>query len=123
MPQRNRPRNLTGLSKNLRQRDDGRFYWHWDPKFLMRNPQLDPSLLFARIAAAAKNICVPTLLIRGALSEIVTDAGVQDFKELMPSAEYVNLQGAGHMVAGDKNNAFNAAAIEFLQRKVTRAST
>ena len=119
MPQRNRPRNLTGLSKNLRQRDDGRFYWHWDPKFLMPKADSDPSLLFARITAATRNINVPTLLIRGALSEIVTDAGVEDFKELMPTAEYVNLEGAGHMVAGDKNNAFNAAAIEFLRRKVT----
>jgi non-heme chloroperoxidase len=117
MPQRNRPRNLQGLSKNLRRRDDGRFYWHWDPKFLTRKPGMDPTTLFARISTAAEKIRIPTLLIRGELSEIVSDAGVEDFRKLMPAAEYVNLQGAGHMVAGDKNNAFNAAVIEFLRRQ------
>jgi len=120
MPQRNRPRSLEGLSKNLRKKADGRFYWHWDPKFLSRATDIDRAALFARIAAAAGNVKIPTLLIRGELSEIVNDAGVEDFKALMPNAEYVNLQGAGHMVAGDKNNAFNAAAIEFLLRKAPR---
>jgi pimeloyl-ACP methyl ester carboxylesterase len=112
---------LPGLSKNLRKNADGRFYWHWDPKFLSRATDIDRAALFARISTAASNVRVPTLLIRGELSEIVNDAGVEDFKTLMPQAEYVNLQGAGHMVAGDKNNAFNAAAIEFLLRKAPRS--
>src|SRR5262249_53582244 len=33
-PHRPRPSDLTGLKKNLRQRDDGRWYWHWDPAFI-----------------------------------------------------------------------------------------
>ena len=33
---------------------------------------------------------------------------------LIPHAELVNVAGAGHMVAGDRNDNFNAAVIEFL---------
>ena len=33
-PHRPRPKDLSGLTKNLRQRDDGRWYWHWDPRFM-----------------------------------------------------------------------------------------
>ena len=34
-PHRPRPSDLSGLAKNLRQRDDGRWVWHWDPRFVM----------------------------------------------------------------------------------------
>ena len=34
-PHRPRPKDLSGLAKNLRQRDDGRWVWHWDPRFVM----------------------------------------------------------------------------------------
>ena len=33
-PHRPRPSDLSGLTKNLRQRDDGRWVWHWDPRFM-----------------------------------------------------------------------------------------
>jgi hypothetical protein len=37
-PHRPRPKDVTGLIKNLRRRADGRLHWHWDPAFA-RNPQ------------------------------------------------------------------------------------
>ena len=33
---RARPSDLAGLAKNLRRGDDGRWRWHWDPKFMSR---------------------------------------------------------------------------------------
>ena len=33
-PHRPRPKDLSGLKKNLRQRADGRWAWHWDPRFV-----------------------------------------------------------------------------------------
>ncbi len=33
-PHRPRPTDLSGLAKNLRQQPDGRWRWHWDPRFL-----------------------------------------------------------------------------------------
>ena len=35
---RARPSDLAGLAKNLRRGDDGRWRWHWDPKFLEPRP-------------------------------------------------------------------------------------
>ena len=35
---------------------------------------------------------------------------------LVPHAEYVDVEGAGHMVAGDKNDLFNDAIVGFLDR-------
>jgi pimeloyl-ACP methyl ester carboxylesterase len=34
LPQRPRPKSNEGLKKNLRQSPDGRWRWHWDPRFL-----------------------------------------------------------------------------------------
>ncbi len=34
LPHRPRPTDLSGLRKNLRLHGDGRYRWHWDPRFL-----------------------------------------------------------------------------------------
>ena len=49
-------------------------------------------------------------------SDIVDDAGVADLIARIPALEIAQIGGAGHMVAGDKNDEFNAAVIEFLTR-------
>ena len=41
---------------------------------------------------------------------------MKDFLELAPHAEFVDIAGADHMVAGDKNDAFNAAVFDFLKK-------
>ena len=38
-PHRTRPTNLAGLAKNVRLGDDGRYHWHWDPRFRGRHAQ------------------------------------------------------------------------------------
>lgn len=115
MPHRPRPKDVSGLNKNLRLRD-GRYYWHWDPKFIFRDNDINPLQSREYMDQAARNIRIPTLLVKGSLSEIVDDAGVEEFRQVMPEAEVVDVQGAGHMVAGDKNNAFDNAVLEFLKR-------
>ena len=71
-----------------------------------------------RMVAAASRVTVPTLLVRGQQSDIVTDEGVQELRRLIPHAEIVDVAGAGHMVAGDRNDVFNRAVIEFIERHV-----
>ena len=116
-PHRTRPRNLDGLAKNVRQGPDGKFYWHWDPRF--RAGKFDMAQRAHRLEACAANLeDVPTLLVRGGLSDLLSEEGAQAFLKLCPSAEYVSVSGAGHMVAGDRNDVFATAAIEFLSRKV-----
>jgi pimeloyl-ACP methyl ester carboxylesterase len=65
-----------------------------------------------------RNIHVPTLLVRGKLSDVVTEEGVQEFLTQIPGAKLVDVGGAAHMVAGDQNDAFSQAVVEFLQRDV-----
>jgi pimeloyl-ACP methyl ester carboxylesterase len=119
LPHRPRPTNLDGLKKNLRQRGDGRWYWHWDPRWLGNNEGVDGQgglVRHERLCAAARNVTVPTLLVRGRMSDIVSDQSVRELQELIPHAEVVDIADAGHMVAGDKNDVFSDAVIEFVQR-------
>ena len=69
-----------------------------------------------RLQDAASNITIPTLLVRGRVSDLLSEAGAQDLLRLVPHAEYVDVEGAGHMVAGDKNDLFNDAIVNFLDR-------
>jgi pimeloyl-ACP methyl ester carboxylesterase len=118
-PHRPRPTDLEGLRKNLRQRPDGRWVWHWDPRF-RRQPQGSPdetrvSLVAPeRLEAAARSLAVPVLLVRGRVSDLLSVEGAQQFLALVPHARFVDVDGAGHMVAGDRNDAFNSAVLGFL---------
>ena len=115
-PHRPRPRDPGGLRKNLRQRADGRWYWHWDPAFLERMGRDEPGVFAARLSAAARGVRIPTLLVRGLKSEIVSEAGIAALRAVLPQLEVVDVAGAGHMVAGDRNDAFNAGVLGFLAR-------
>ncbi|WP_046317199.1 alpha/beta hydrolase [Mycobacterium sp. UM_Kg1] len=112
LPHRRKPRSPEGLKKNLRWRD-GRWYWHWDPA-LMTKPDDDPALRIEKIEAAAIGLQIPILLIRGKLSDVVSPDGVADFLSKVPGARLVELSGAGHTAAGDDNDAFSAAVVEFV---------
>jgi non-heme chloroperoxidase len=115
-PHRKRPRTLDGLAKNVRLGADGKYRWHWDPRFRPAKRDLDKR--YARLEACARHLALPTLLVRGGLSDVLSEEGAQDFLRLCPHAEYVNVTGAAHMVAGDRNDIFGNAVIEFLSRAV-----
>jgi pimeloyl-ACP methyl ester carboxylesterase len=119
-PHRPRPTDLSGLRKNVRLRDDGRWYWHWDPAFLLGGRQDEPRSVRneGRLEDAARALTVPTLLVRGRQSDVLSEEGARQTLELIPHARLVDVGGAGHMVAGDRNDAFNDAVIEFLQREL-----
>lgn len=114
-PERARPKDLSGLNKNLRLGEDQRYHWHWDQR-MMTDTRADPRHMLALMDAADWTDRVPTLLVRGMKSDIVDDAGVADLRRRIPHLEIADIRGAGHMVAGDKNDEFNAAVIEFLTR-------
>jgi len=116
LPHRPRPKDTSGLMKNLRLRDDGRLYWHWDPKMLSNGAGRVGET--PRLEAAARALEVPTLLIRGGLSQVISPEGAKAFLAIAPHAEFVDVTGADHMVAGDDNDAFNAAVIDFVTRNV-----
>ena len=119
LPHRKRPRDIRGLKKNLRKKIDGRFYWHWDPRFLDRRTENPNPNLEEIQRNAARRVKVPTLLIRGALSDVVTDRNVKEFLSAVPHAEFEEINQAAHMVAGDRNDVFVKAAVNFLKNNIS----
>ena len=115
-PHRKPPKSLAGLAKNVRLGADGKYHWHWDPRF--RNVSRELDVRKRRLEACARQLTLPTLLVRGGLSDVLTEEGAAEFLRLCPHAEYVNVIDAGHMVAGDRNDSFGQAVIDFLTRTV-----
>ncbi|MCO6385475.1 alpha/beta fold hydrolase [Aliihoeflea sp. 40Bstr573] len=125
LPNRKRPRTLDGLSKNLRLGEDGRFRWHWDPAF-MRGPtsiDADARTLLGDVVDRLPHLDLPILLVRGMQSELVDEAAARDFVGQSKNARYVDIGGAGHMVAGDRNDVFSQAVIDFFEEQATPLST
>ena len=126
-PHRRASGSAAGLERVLVQRPDGRWRWRWDPRFVTwrAHVDLDPAAFEERMNQmadllydAARRITVPTLLVRGAQSDVVSDASVQEFLAAVPGASFVDIAGAGHMVAGDHNDAFSVAVVDFLAEHV-----
>ncbi|MBD2755107.1 alpha/beta fold hydrolase [Spirosoma validum] len=125
LPHRSRPSDHSRLEKNLRLRErpngEARYYWHWDPTMLTlwrQNSTPDQAIRNEeRLYAAARSLTVPTLIVRGGMSDVVSDKVVAEFLDAVPHVQSVNVAEAGHMVAGDSNHAFTKAVIEFLREE------
>lgn len=121
-PQRARPADAGGLMKNLRPRDDGRLYWHWDPRILDTAPTTHHIVVERATETLGALIDIPVLLVRGLSSDVVSEAGIAAFRRQVPRLEILDVQGAGHMVAGDRNDAFNDGVIAFAKRLLVPAA-
>jgi len=117
-PQRVRGTSTAGLMKVLRQRE-GRWYWHWDPQVLSHGrTEVVADQFEGLLDVAMRNIHVPTMLVRGLLSDVVTQEGVDDILARMPNVTVVGVAGAAHMIAGDQNDAFSEAVLSFLDEQI-----
>ena len=124
LPNRQRPDNVNGLLRNfVHDPGSGRYRWKWDPRFAsgvdwLADAPGDLDAVSAsvrdRMTVAAKALSIPTLLVRGRLSNFVSEEAARAFLDLVPHAVYADVLGAGHMVAGDRNDAFGAAVLDFL---------
>jgi pimeloyl-ACP methyl ester carboxylesterase len=116
LPHRPRPRSTEGLKKNLRLQPDGRWRWHWDPRFLDGRLPVGGhrSEVEEQLLGAARRLKIPAMLVRGGSSELVQEEHAKEFLALVPHARFADVSGARHMVAGDKNDQFSAAIMGFL---------
>ncbi|MGA7440140.1 MAG: alpha/beta hydrolase, partial [Luteibacter sp.] len=113
LPQRRERKTEGQLKPLLRQGDDGRLRWHWDPALL--DGLVEESERYQpRLFAAAARVQVPVLLLSGARSDVVSSHTVEEFLRLVPHARHVSLADATHMVAGDANDAFTREIAAFL---------
>ena len=67
-----------------------------------------------RLYRAARALTVPTLIVRGGMSDVVSEKVMAEFLDAVPHVQSVSVAEAGHMVAGDSNHAFTKAVIQFL---------
>ena len=120
MPHRPR-KSEDSLRALLRPGKDGRWSWHWDPRLvdeLARDSEQHQDV----IAEAARKVQCPLLLVSGGRSDLVSPQTVEEFMALVPHAQHVHLPHATHMVAGDDNNAFTAAVLNYLDALPSAAS-
>ena len=115
LPHRPRPTNLDGLARNLRLAEDGRYHWHWDPAFMTADRRPRTSDQVDLFVEHAKRLTLPVMLIRGRMSDVVSEETAQEFLQLVPHAKYVDVRDAHHMVAGDRNDAFTGPVVAFLR--------
>ncbi len=79
-------------------------------------PSLPSDGVRIEVHAAAMNFA-DTLLVRGRMSDLLSEEGAREMLALTPHAEYADVAGAGHMVAGDRNDVFAATILDFLARR------
>lgn len=119
MPHRPSRKASSGLANYLRRKEDGRYYWHWDPAFIdgmMRRREHSSDQGNADLSAAAARLKLPVHLIRGGSSDLVSPEAVKHFQGLVPHAAYSDIANATHMVVGDQNDAFGQSIVNFLLR-------
>jgi pimeloyl-ACP methyl ester carboxylesterase len=115
-PARQRPADSRGMMKNLREGADGRLRWHWDPRIVEARPEAHHLVVGQSVERLALLSDLPVLLVRGVASDVVSDAGIAAFRRQVPRLELLDVAGAGHMVAGDRNDDFNDGVIAFARR-------
>jgi flavin reductase (DIM6/NTAB) family NADH-FMN oxidoreductase RutF/pimeloyl-ACP methyl ester carboxylesterase len=105
------------LKQLLRRSDSGRFRWHVDPAY--NGFDVGPegrAAAYNRFNVAASALEVPTLLIRNSASTVLDQAGIDAFLERVPQAEVVDINAVGDLVIGRRNDAFDIAVLDFLER-------
>ena len=101
------------LFYNLRQLPSGK----WTLKHDQRRSQEDNAGANARrqhLAGQIEKISSPTLIVRGARSDILSDEAAAKFAHSLPRGRWVRVEGAGHNVQGDNPRGLLEAIEPFL---------
>ena len=117
LPHRPRPRSHDGLEEEPAPASGRALALALGPARAARasaRSRIDHRILEAALIEAAKAITIPALLVRGGSSELVQEAHVREFLELVPHADYIDVAEARHMVAGDANDRFSDAVLDFV---------
>lgn len=107
--------NYFRLRNSIRTDLDGRIYWRWDPQAATEKSLARPDIEDL-LTDAASRLQIPTLLVRGTESDLVTDDCVAHFRQTLPSAEVVDIAGGGHLMKTQDLTVFCEATIDFLKR-------
>lgn len=117
LPHRDKVFDSEGLKRNLRQGDDGRWYWRRDPAFVRSRPGDDRFVRAEHLEEQLASLSVPILLIHGKLFDVVPADAVEGFRAVVPKAEVVELSDAAHTAAADDNDAFTGVVLDFIRAR------
>jgi pimeloyl-ACP methyl ester carboxylesterase len=107
------------LTRNLRQRADGRWVWkHGLGRRIRARGDVDvdqgAKVVVAGLDSDLRGLHRPTLVLRGAASDVLSETGADELLELLPDARYARIGGAGHLAAGDNPESFGSHVVRFL---------
>ncbi len=91
----------------------------WDVRML---GAFDTVSMTERLEGVAEHIAVPTLYVRGAMSEIVSREDAGTFVDRLPDGELVEVEDAAFVVTEDRIDALGGHLIDFLERRAPRGS-
>jgi pimeloyl-ACP methyl ester carboxylesterase len=100
-PRRNRELLRLSLMHNLRRMPDGRWMWKYDQR---HRGKVDPAAQAERrevLWSAVKGVECPTLVVRGAQSDVFHDEDAERLAGQLRQGRWVKIEGAGHTVQGD----------------------
>jgi pimeloyl-ACP methyl ester carboxylesterase len=100
------------LINNLKQLPDGRWTWKHDRRRGIRRDrggEMDEAAW-----AALERVEAPTLLVRGAESNILSEATAARMRTVLRDSRFVEVPNAGHLVPSDNPVAFEQAVRAFL---------
>jgi pimeloyl-ACP methyl ester carboxylesterase len=98
------------LLKNLYWKDKGKLAWRVNFKVL--SDSMDEILS----ALPFKEVLLPTLFIRGSLSDYILDSDFEEIENYFPDSQFVTIDNAGHWVHAEAPDEFTDAVLGFCLR-------
>jgi pimeloyl-ACP methyl ester carboxylesterase len=103
------------LYYNLRELPNGKWALKHDQRRASEEVAARSTAQRERLGGEIGRIECPTLILRGALSDVITDAGAEKFARSLPKARWVRIENAGHNIQGDNPRGLLDALNPFLR--------
>lgn len=101
------------LFYNLRQLPSGKFALKHDQRRASEEAWRISTAQRERLSREVTRISCPTLIVRGALSDVLSDQAAENFARSLPHARWVQVEKAGHNVQGDNPRGLLDAILPF----------
>ena len=103
------------LHYNLRETPAGKWMFKHDQRRRSDDAMRSFNEDRAQLASEVSKIKCPTLVVRGALSDVLTDAAAEKFARSLPDGRSVTVEKSGHNVQGDNPRALLDAMRAFFR--------
>ena len=100
---------------NLKELPSGKWTWKYDKILRSQDRKIgsDPEME-KRLWSYLENIQCPVLVVRGGASDIMALETAESMRARIPNARLTTVEGAGHLVMGDRPAGFQKAVTDFL---------